>query len=305
MEARVERDATLLTVLQELHAQSSTSTLRKMLTQGRVTVNDEVVHRAKHPVTTGDTVRVLSRAKAEDITPPPAPASVDIDVLYEDETLLVVNKPAHQLSVATDRLEADTLHSRCVDHVQQTNRNGWCFIVHRLDRETSGVMVLAKTKEAKRELQSQFADRTVHRLYLALVEGHPRPASGTVRTWLMEDKHLNVKAVNPEHPQGKEAVSHYSVTASDETTSLVDVMIETGRRHQIRMAMQHLGTPVVGDERHGATSNPHGRIMLHANALEFLHPDTDDPVRFEAPVPRGFTPRGESGGVSRTKGSRT
>ena len=104
----------------------------------------------------------------------------------------------------------------------------------------------------------------------------------------MEDKHLNIKAVNKNHPQGKEAISHYHVLESKDETSLVEVTIETGRRHQIRMAMQHLGTPVVGDERHGAATNPHKRIMLHASSLEFLHPETDDPVRFEAPTPRGF-----------------
>jgi 23S rRNA pseudouridine1911/1915/1917 synthase len=289
MEAMVEQDGPLLGVLQTLHPNSSTTTLRKMLTQGRVTVNDSVVHRAKHEVCIGDVVKVLPRAKAEEITPPPAPSPVDIEVLFEDETLLVVNKPAHQLSVATDRLEVDTLHSRCVEHIKRSDQNAWCFIVHRLDRETSGVMVLAKTKDAKRELQSQFAERSVHRIYTAKVEGRPDPVSGTVRTWLMEDKHLNVKAVNPDHPRGKEAISHYSVTSSDESTSMVDVMIETGRRHQIRMAMQHLGSPVVGDERHGAATNPQGRILLHASALEFLHPETDDPVRFEAPLPPVFS----------------
>ena len=288
MEATVERDGTLLEFLKEVHPQSTTTTLRKMLTQGRVTVNGEVAHRAKHEVVSGDAVHILPRSKAEEITPPPTASAVDIDVLFEDDALLVVNKPAHQLSVATDRLEVDTLHSRCVEHVRRSDRNGWCFIVHRLDRDTSGVMVLAKSKDAKRELQGQFADRSVHRLYLAQVEGQPDPVSGTVRAWLMEDKHLNVKAVNPGHPQGKEAVSHYNVASSNEETSLVEIMIETGRRHQIRMAMQHLGTPVVGDEKHGATTNPNGRIMLHASALEFLHPETDDPVRFEAPIPRTF-----------------
>ena len=149
-------------------------------------------------------------------------------------------------------------------------------------------MVFAKDATAKRDLQQQFHDREVHRMYCARVEGKPNPPFGTVRTWLMEDKHLNVKAVNKHHPQGKEAISHYHVVESTEESSLVEVSIETGRRHQIRMAMQHLGTPVVGDERHGATMNPHQRIMLHASSLEFLHPENDDPVRFEAPLPRTF-----------------
>ena len=279
----------LLSTLRFLYPNSSTTTLRKMLTQGRVLVNDTVVHRAKHDLQKGDEVEVLQRQRAEERTPPPESKSlVELDILYEDEALLVVNKPHQLLSVATDRLELDTLHSRCVDHLRQVDKKAWCYIVHRLDKATSGIMVMAKTKPAKDDLQLQFQERIVHRTYLALVEGSPHPVSGTVRSWLLEDKHLNIKAVNKNHPQGKEAISHYHVLNAGETTALVEVSIETGRRHQIRMAMQHLGTPVVGDERHGASTNPHQRVMLHAHALEFLHPTTDDPVRFEAPKPSGF-----------------
>lgn len=279
----------LLTTLRLLYPTSSTTTLRKMLTQGRVLVNDTVVHRAKHILEKGDEIEVLQRQRAEERTPSPASKPpVNLDVLFEDTTLLVVNKPHQLLSVATDRLEGDTLHSRCVEYLQWSDEKAWCYIVHRLDKATSGIMVMAKSKQAKNDLQEQFQERTVHRTYRAVVEGCPNPVSGTVQSWLMEDKHLNIKAVNKNHPKGKEAISHYHVLESNDKTSLVEVSIETGRRHQIRMAMQHLGTPVVGDERHGAVTNPHKRIMLHASALEFLHPETDDPVRFEAPPPSGF-----------------
>ena len=279
----------LLTTLRLLYPTSSTTTLRKMLTQGRVLVNDTVVHRAKHILVEGDEIEVLQRQRAEERTPSPtSKPTVELDVLFEDTTLLVVNKPHQLLSVATDRLETDTLHSRCVEYLRWSDEKAWCYIVHRLDKATSGIMVMAKSKQAKIDLQEQFQERTVHRTYRTVVEGCPNPVSGTVQSWLMEDKHLNIKAVNKNHPQGKEAISHYRVLESNDKTSLVEVSIETGRRHQIRMAMQHLGTPVVGDERHGAVTNPHKRIMLHASALEFLHPETDDPVRFEAPTPGGF-----------------
>ena len=279
----------LLTTLRLLYPTSSITTLRKMLTQGRVLVNDAVVHRAKHILEKGDEIEVLQRQRAEERTPSPASKPpVNLDVLFEDTTLLVVNKPHQLLSVATDRLEGDTLHSRCVEYLQWSDEKAWCYIVHRLDKATSGIMVMAKSKQAKNDLQEQFQERTVHRTYRAVVEGCPNPVSGTVQSWLIEDKHLNIKAVNKNHPKGKEAISHYHVLESNDKTSLVEVSIETGRRHQIRMAMQHLGTPVVGDERHGAVTNPHKRIMLHASALEFLHPETDDPVRFEAPPPSGF-----------------
>ncbi len=292
MEIDVNEDATLLDVLKIQYPKSSATKLRKMLTQGRVTVNDEVEHRARETVAKGSKVVVLDRPAAFDKTPPPTVKNpVDLDVIFEDEDLLVVNKPAHLLSVATDRLEVDTLHSRGVDYLRFSNPKAWCFIVHRLDKETSGVMVLAKNKSAKEYLQEQFGDRQVHRLYLALVEGAANVKQGTVSTWLMEDKFLNVKAVNSKHPKGKEAISHYQILKENEDNSLVEVEIETGRRHQIRMAMQYLSTPVVGDELHGAETDPYHRVCLHAHSLEFLHPSTDEPVRFEATPPRLFNIR--------------
>ena len=130
MEHVQQEEGVLLATLQRLFPQSSTSTLRKMLTQGRVMVNETVVYRAKHSLRQGDNVRVLDRQKAvEHSPPPPTPPPVDLDILYEDDSLLVVNKPALLLSIATDKLEPDTLHSRCVQYLQQQNKKNWSFIV--------------------------------------------------------------------------------------------------------------------------------------------------------------------------------
>ena len=127
----------------------------------------------------------------------------------------------------------------------------------------------------------------MHRIYHALVEGRPDKSSGTIQEWLLEDKFLKVKSVKKNHPQAREAITHYSVEDSDDYASLIQLTIETGRRHQIRVGLANLGCPVVGDEAHGAEGNPIGRIALHASSLEFLHPENDDPVRFEAPIPFG------------------
>ena len=203
-----------------------------------------------------------------------------MDILFEDDTLLVVNKPAGLLSVATDRLEKNTLHNRCVEYCREGNRNGWCFIVHRLDKATSGVMVFAKSETAKRDLQDQFAQQLVHRHYVALVEG--QTTSGQSDHYLIEDKNLRVYVAEKKTKNSKRAITSWDVLAFNETSTLLSVVIETGRRHQIRVAMAENGTPVVGDKTHGAMTNLHGRICLHAVALEFLHPLTDDPVRFES-----------------------
>jgi 23S rRNA pseudouridine1911/1915/1917 synthase len=246
-----------------------------------------VEHKAKHPVEAGQTVEVTDRAKGKEAAPPPAISAKQhrLSIVYEDEAILVVNKPAGLLSVATNKMEDDTLHSRCVNYVRLGNERAWIHIVHRLDRETSGVMVFARHERYKSYLQEQFAQREVHRTYHALVEGKPAEAKGTERAWLVEDRNLRVKKVKPSFQGAKEAITHWAIEDSDDEVSLIHITIETGRRHQIRMAMKALDCPVVGDDLHGAETNPLNRIALHATALEFLHPENDDPVRFEAKIP--------------------
>jgi len=281
----------LLDVLAIMMPNTSKTKLRKMLTEGRIHVDGTTIHKARSQVEKGSVVEILSKKKAFEATPPPpSKKKSNLDILWEDDAILVVEKPAGLLSIATDKLEVDTLHSRCVDYVRLTNERSWCHIVHRLDRDTSGVMVFARHERHKEYIQSQFAERAVHRTYHALIEGRPKQEFGTTREWLVEDKHLHVKRVKPTFHGAKEAITHWSLSETDNHFSLLQITIETGRRHQIRMAMRSLGCPVVGDELHGAETNPLNRVCLHASALEFLHPESDEPVRFESPIPRGFYP---------------
>jgi len=148
-------------------------------------------------------------------------------------------------------------------------------------------MIFAKHKRHKEYLQEQFAQRGVHRVYHALVQGVPDRNGGTIHEWLLEDKFLRVKSVNKRNPNAKEAITHWSIEDNDDFASLLMLTIETGRRHQIRVGLANMGHPVIGDEQHGAEGNPIGRIALHASALELLHPETDDPIRFEATIPFG------------------
>lgn len=278
----------LLDALRRIHPDSSTGTLRRMLTQGRVQVDGTTVHAAKAELTSGQRVEVVARVTAADEHPAPSKKQKGpkLNVLFEDETILVVNKPAGLLSVATNKMEDDTLHSRCVAHVRANHgERAWVHVVHRLDRETSGVMVFARHARHKDDLQRQFADRDVHRIYRALTEGCPQAQHGTVVAHLVEDARLNVREVKSGFRGAREAITHYRVLDEDGLVADVELLIETGRRHQIRMAMRKLGCPIVGDALHGATADPLGRVALHAFALEFLHPESEEPVRFEAPVP--------------------
>jgi RluA family pseudouridine synthase len=281
MRKRVNEDATLLDILKSMQPQASTNVLRKMLTNQRITVDEETIHRAKQIITKGQIVEILPKPKISVQEEREQQAKTNnLDILFEDEAILVVNKPAGLLSVETDRLEQDTLHNRCVEYCRSQRKNGWCYIVHRLDKATSGIMVFAKSEKVKLELQDQFAQQLVHRHYVALVEG--QSPAGRADHNLIEDKNLRVYVADKKTKTSKRAVTTWDILAQGEHETLLSVVIETGRRHQIRVAMAENGTPVVGDKMHGAVTNLHGRICLHAVALEFLHPSNDDPVRFES-----------------------
>lgn len=285
MEIIIDSDTTLLDTLSINFKETSKNKLRKMLTEGRISVNGKIEHKAKRELINGDLVKILDKLTSKELTPPPKQKAKNLDIIFEDEDILIVEKPAGLLSVATNKMESDTLHSRCVDYIKSKYQSNWCFIVHRLDRETSGIMVFALSKQNKEYLQEQFAERSVYRIYFALVEGKLPQKSGTQIEWLFEDKNLRVKKVKANTKSSKEAITHWEVIRENSETSLVRILIDTGRRHQIRMAMKSLGTPVVGDDLHGAQTDPMGRICLHASSLEFLHPQTDEPVRFETKVP--------------------
>jgi len=284
---KVEEEVFLLSALELMYPESTKSKLRKMLTEGRVLVNEAPIYKAKQALVNGDQIEIINRADAMRKSPPPEPKKQfsKLKIIFEDDFILVVEKPAGLLSVATDKLEKDTLHSRCVDYVKRQSERAWSHIVHRLDRDTSGVMVFAKSRETKEILQTQFAQREVRRMYHALVEGRPEHSEGTDSSWLVEDKHLHVKRVKSTFKGSKQSITHWRIEDQDEFVSLIEINIETGRRHQIRMAMQFLGCPIVGDTIHGATTDPLSRICLHATSLGFTHPYTNDFVQYESNIP--------------------
>ena len=281
MRVTVSEEGPLLDHLKKMQPSTSNNVLRKMLTSQRIQVDESVIYRAKHIVQVGQIIEILPRPKLTIEEKQEVSAKEhDLDIIHEDEHILVVSKPAGLLSVATDKLEHYTLHNRCVEYCKANDPRGWCFIVHRLDKATSGIMIFAKDENSKRYLQEQFAERQVHRDYVALVEGIAEDGNATHH--LVEDKTLRVHISEVKTKESKLAITSWEVMKSNDIATLLHVLIETGRRHQIRVALADHGTPVVGDRMHGAENNLFGRICLHATALEFLHPFDDEPVRFES-----------------------
>lgn len=215
----------------------------------------------------------------------------DLSVVYEDDTLIVVNKPAGLLSVPLERrAEAASVFDLVENHFRPGGKRR-PLVVHRIDRDTSGLVVFAKDAATQLALKAQFKKREPERAYLAVVYGHPDPSSGTWRDHLAWDPKLLIqKETSPRDPLGHEAISHYRTIERFEGASLLEVRLETGKRNQIRIQARLRGHTLVGERRY--TYGPDslrdvrfGRQALHARRLGFTHPATGRPLVFEAPLP--------------------
>jgi 23S rRNA pseudouridine1911/1915/1917 synthase len=205
-------------------------------------------------------------------------------LIHEDADLLVIDKPPGLLTVATDRERERTAYRFVWDYLASRRPPGRPFIVHRLDRDTSGLIAFAKSPAAKRQLQAQFEARTAEREYVAVVEGRVPAEAGTLESRLAEDRTLRVRAA----PSGKPAITHYQVLERRRDTTALALTLGTGRRHQIRVQLADLGHPIVGDREHGSRHNPFGRLALHACRLGLVHPATGRRVSFESAPPDGW-----------------
>ena len=246
--------------------------VKQLLTNGRIHVNNVSVTKHNFIVTPSDTVSVdRSPVRQKAVLP----------VLFEDEHLIAIDKPEGLLTVATETEKHVTAFLLLTSMLP--NRPA---VVHRLDRETSGVLLFAKSQVVKEQLQVTW--EAVEKTYLAIVEGTPQPASGVIDNFLFEEKNLNVTASRFEKAGAKQAVSKYRVIKSGPKLSLVEVVIETGRKHQIRVHMAGLGCPIVGDDRYGAKLRVANRLGLHSHRLAFLHPVTNAKVVVESPMPKAL-----------------
>jgi 23S rRNA pseudouridine1911/1915/1917 synthase len=279
MRTTVTQPGSLLDTLAAMYPDSSKTTLRQLLQSGRVRVNGEVEKNARRELEAGDAIDIAQ--KSVHITLPPGLA-----ILHEDEDLIVVLKSHGLLTVATERERETTTQAHLNVYLKQKGEER-IHVVHRLDRETSGVLVFAKNFETREMLKEQFAAHTVDRVYVAIIEGSMNPPQGTIRSLLRERKDLRMESVKA-HPDAKPAVTHYRTIETKRGHSMLEITLETGRKNQIRTHLSEAGHPVVGDRMYGSTVNPIGRLGLHAKLLGFDHPATGKRVVFTAPIPAAF-----------------
>jgi len=254
--------------------------VKGLLTRGQILVDGERCTDYARSLLPGQQITVLHRAPVISEKP-------DIPIIYEDDDMIVIDKPAGMLTISTDKERANTAYYIVNDYMKSRAKSGRVFIVHRLDRETSGVMLLAKNERTKYALQERWEELALRRGYVAVVEGKVLPPEGKITSWLKQTKTMWVYS-SKQKGDGKLAVTNYCTLQSADSHSLLYISLETGRKNQIRVHMKDIGHPIVGDKKYGAFTNPAGRLCLHASVLAIKHPSTDEELRFESIVPGTF-----------------
>jgi len=277
----VTEDSPLLEFLLKSMPQRKRTNVKEFLKHNSVMVNTLVTTQFDYQLKEGDEVRVnLTREF-------PVFYNRRLKIVFEDDDLIVVNKGYGLLSMGTDKVREGTAYSILREYLKWVDPRNKIFIVHRLDRDTSGLMMYAKNMEAKNTMQHNWNNMVIERKYLCVVEGYVEKNEGQIRSYLTENSCFEVYSTdNPE--EGQLAVTRYKVIRRGKGRTMLEVSLDTGRKNQIRVHMKDLGHPIVGDRKYGAGSSPIHRLCLHAQTLRFVHPVTRKDMNFQTPVPSSF-----------------
>lgn len=276
MKLVVNKDSELLEYLYE-HLDMPKKRVKQYLVHGAVYVNEDRVTQYNYPLVAGMKIMIDTNSKNS--------RNLPFSIIFEDDHLLVVNKPSGLLTIATEKEKERTLYHIVRDYVVSKNPHGRIFIVHRLDRDTSGIVLFAKDEKTKNQLQENWNDYASLREYTAIVCGHPKEESGQIVQYLKETK-TNLVYVSPRE-DGKKAITNYSVLKTSDKYSMLKVTIETGRRNQIRVAFASKKMPILGDTKYGEKSKVN-RLYLHANRLKIYYPVIKKDILFETSIPTEF-----------------
>ena len=276
----VNEEMILIDYLRNNLTKLSKNNIKSLLSKEMVTVNNNVQTRYDYLVKKGDKI-VIRETKIK-----VKRYQKDINILYEDDDLLVINKPSGLLTIGTNKEKDFTLYHFASNYVKEKNKNNKIFIVHRLDKETSGVVIFAKNQKTKNIFQNSWDKNIIKRGYYAVVEGKLAKKEGTIKSYLTENGEFMVYSTNSK--DGKLAITNYKVIKENNKYSLLDINIKTGRKNQIRVHLKENGNVIVGDKKYGSTINPINRMALHAYTLELIDPRTNKKIIFKTNMPTLF-----------------
>lgn len=278
---KVTEPSQLMNFLIAKFPEKSRTTIKSLLAHKQVSVDEMMTTKFDFPLKRGQTVFINKKKSTE------KPRFRDLRIVHEDADIIVIDKASGLLSMASETEKQKTAYSMLSEYVKRSNPKNLIFIVHRLDRETSGLMMFAKSKKVQEVLQKDWNEAIIERSYIAVVEGSMEKTEGTITSWLKENTAM-IMYSSQTPDDGQKAVTHYKVLKTNKQFSLLEVKLETGRKNQIRVHMKDLGYPVTGDKKYGAKLNPIGQMGLHARVLAFKHPVTKRPMRFDTPIPLKF-----------------
>ncbi|RPH31608.1 MAG: RluA family pseudouridine synthase [Bacteroidales bacterium] len=276
----VSQSCVLMKFLLENVKGKNRDNFKTLLNDGQVSVDGEVITWYNQPLTAGQKVKITWEKAIKTHYP-------GIRIIFEDEHVIVIEKDAGILSISTEKEKNKTAYSILSQHVKEQSQTNKIFVVHRLDRETSGIMIFAKNEDIQKRLQENWNDTIIERTYIAVVEGSVDKDKDIITSYLRESKALIVySSKNP--TDGQKAITHYKTIKKNAKYSLLEVNLETGRKNQIRVHMQVIGHSAIGDKKYGSTVSPINRLGLHAQVLAFTHPITNESMRFDTPIPKSF-----------------
>lgn len=277
----VEKESFLLDFLYQNLDCYSKKKIKSFLAHGNILVEDLITTKYNMKLKPGMKIKLIFGKVVFDRKKKPLP------ILYEDKEFIVINKPSGLLSVATDKEKDNTAYHMVREHVKNVSHKENIYVVHRLDQETSGVLLFTKNEKLRDLLQDNWNDLVVKRQYIAIIKGTLKEKQGTIKTYLKEGKNQLVY-VTKDKKEGKLSITHYQVMKVKNGYTLLNILLDTGRKNQIRVHMKELGYPIIGDKKYGSKINPLKRLGLHAKEISFIHPVTNKKYTFQAPIPVEF-----------------
>ena len=269
----IEKESELLEYLLSKFSKLSRNSVKSLLSDKKIVVNGKVVTQYNYELKKGDKISFNGKK-----------SNMGLNIIYEDELFLVIDKPCNLLTVANDKEKEKTAYVEVTKYIKQNNPKNRIYVLHRLDKDTSGVLVFCKDENVKNKLQDEWNEIVSKREYVAVVEGSLKNKSGSVKSYLKEGKNRLVYSTSER--DGKLAITEYSVIKENKKVSLVGINLLTGRKNQIRVHFKDLGHPLVGDKRYGSSADLLKRLCLHATKIEFKY--NNKIYSFESRVPINF-----------------
>lgn len=276
----VEKEDTLLNFLNNNIKNKSKNNIKALLTNGFVSINNITITKYDYKLKINDKIVIYSIQIRDNIYKNP------IKVLYEDKDIIVIDKPSGLLSISTNKEKEITAYHIVMKYLKNRNKKSTIFVIHRLDKDTSGVLMFAKNEKIKYLYQDNWNNIVSNRTYIGIVEGKIKEKERTIKSYLKENNFNKIYSTNKK--DGKEAITHYKLLKTNNKFSLLEINIDTGRKNQIRVHMSESGYPIIGDRKYGSRNNPIKRLGLHAYKLKMKNPINNRIIEFISPIPYEF-----------------